>query len=334
MDQARHDHLHDGSTAPPFRRGRRFVRQDRSLPLRLIGASLGGILASGLFMIPTFRLERDAIQADRVDHTPPQRWRRPAILSLSGIAVAGLTAVACSQLAPSLWAGISFLLTCGLLGMVALGALIGRGPSRDIWLGAALFGWGYMILAFGWHPFHEACPYLVTGRLLDMIRPSFPAEVGGFPPCDNRAEPGNAHILKLLEEQVPIRFPSPTPLEDLLKHVKKTTTALDGKGIPIFVDPISLQEAEKSMTSTVVFDVADVPLKTSLHVCLQQLGLAYQVKDGFLQITTDIDEENELLPIFETPFVIVGHSLLALVAAGLGGLVAPIVAGTTVRQEN
>ena len=167
----------------------------------LVGASLGGILASAFFAIPTLRRERHGSESRRVDHTPPREWQRPAILGLSGIAAASVTAVACSRLAPSLWAGISFLLSCGLLGMVALGALIGPRRSREIWLGAALFGWGYMILAFGWHPFHEACPYLVTGRLLDMIRPSFPPEVGGFPPCDNRTEPDNSRILKLLEQR-------------------------------------------------------------------------------------------------------------------------------------
>jgi hypothetical protein len=232
-----------------------------------------------------------------------------------------------SRLIPQLWAGLTFLLTCGLLGLVALGALLGQGRSRDIWLGATLFGWGYMMLAFGWHPFHANCPYLVTGLLLDSIRPSFPPELSGFPACDDRTQPDNARILKLLEQPVPMRFPTQTPLEALLKQVKEATSALDGKGIPIYVDPIGLQEAEKSMTSTLIFDTETVPLKTSLHVCLQQLGLAYRVKDGYLMITCDGESKTELLPGAENPFVIVGHSLLALLAAAFGGIAAPIVAG-------
>jgi hypothetical protein len=118
--------------------------------------------------------------------------------------------------------------------------------------------------------------------------------------------------------------PTPKPREDLLRGVKEKTTGRDGKSIPIFVDPIGLQEAEKSMSSTVVFDMDAVLLKNSLLICLQQLGLAYRVKDGFLMITCDSEE---LLPMSENPFVIVDHSLLALVAAGLGGLAAPMVAG-------
>jgi hypothetical protein len=153
------------------------------------------------------------------------------------------------------------------------------------------------------------------------------------PRCDNRTDPENVRILKLLEQRVAMPFPTETPLETLLLHVKETTSALDGKGIPVYVDPIGLQEAEKSMTSTVIFDAKDVPLQTSLRVCLRQLGLAYRVKDGFVMITCDSDVESELLPIAENPFMIVGHSLLALLAAAFGGIAAPVVAGRRERRQ-
>ena len=292
-----------------------------------IAACVGGILASALFAVPAILPRRLASESHDPGNAPVKRWRTPAIVGLSGVALAGLVAVISSSLIPQLWAGLTFFLTCALLGLAGLGAFVGRRSSRDIWLGAALFGWGYMMLAFGWHPFHANCPYLVTGLLLNSMRPSFPPEVGGFPPCDNRIDPANARILKLLEQPVPMRYPTETPLETLLKHVRDATPDPDGKGIPIFVDPIGLQEAEKSMTSTVILDIEDVPLQTSLHVCLQQLGLAYRVKDGFVMITCDSDVESELLPIAENPFLIVGHSLLALLAAAFGGIAAPIVAG-------
>jgi hypothetical protein len=297
----------------------------------LLGACLGGILASAFFAVPAFRTERQVREKYDPGQSPRIWWRRPAIAGLSGLALLGSVAVFGSSLIPQLWAGLTFFVTCGLLGLVSLGALIGRRSSRDLWLGATLFGWGYMMLAFGWHPFHATCPYLVTGLLLDSIRPSFPPEVGGFPPCDDRAEPANARILKLLKQRIPMRFPTKTPLDALLIHVKEASSALDGKGIPIFVDPIGLQEAEQSMTSTVIFDVEDVPLQTSLHACLQQLGLAYRVRAGFLQISSDSESESELLPSAENPFVIVGHCLLSVVAVAIGAVAAPIVAG---RREH
>ena len=122
-----------------------------------------------------------------------------------------------------------------------------------------------------------------------------------------------------------MHFPNSTTLDELFKHVKKETTRLDGKGIPIYVDPIGLQEAERSMSSTIGarIDRDDIPLKSSLHLCLRQLQLAYRVQDGFLQIIYNDDEG----PIIDDSFLIVGHSLFGLIVAALGGAAGPLVAG-------
>ena len=136
-----------------------------------------------------------------------------------------------------------------------LGALIVRDRSREIWLGAALFGWGYLILAFGLHPFQATCPYLVTGHFLSVIRPWFPSTVSGLPVTDDTTNPANIRILKMLEQPIPMRFPKETSLEDVLKYIKKAATGADGKSIPIYIDPIGLQESEKSLTSTITIDV-------------------------------------------------------------------------------
>ncbi len=58
-------------------------------------------------------------------------------------------------------------------------------------------------------------------------------------------------ILEKLNESVTMPFKEDTPLEEVLKYVKQATTTAAYPGIPIYVDPIGLQEAEKSMTSTV-----------------------------------------------------------------------------------
>ena len=46
-------------------------------------------------------------------------------------------------------------------------------------------------------------------------------------------------------------FGTETPLEDFLKYIKQATTEPNYPGIPIYVDPLGLQEADKTMTSTV-----------------------------------------------------------------------------------
>jgi hypothetical protein len=121
-----------------------------------------------------------------------------------------------------------------------------------------------------------------------------------------------------------MRFPNETPLDDVLKYIKQATTTPEYPGIPIYVDPIGLQEAERSMNSTVQIDLKGVPLRETLQLCLKQLGLRYEVWEGRLRITSEDDQPE---PDLKDPFLTVGHCLLALLAMGLGAAAAPIVAG-------
>jgi hypothetical protein len=81
-------------------------------------------------------------------------------------------------------------------------------------------------------------------------------------------------------------FQNETQLDAVLKYVKQATTTPTFSGIPIYVDPIGLKEAQQSLNSTVQFDREGMPLKTSLGWILRQLGLAYVVKDGFLMVSS------------------------------------------------
>ena len=93
----------------------------------------------------------------------------------------------------------------------------------------------------------------------------------------------------------------------------------------MYVDPAGLEEAKKTMWSSVAFDLDGVALKTSLRLFLKQLGLVYMVRDGLLLITS---AESAVTPVYQDPFLIVGHCLVTLLAAGLGGIAAPLVAGS------
>ncbi len=64
-------------------------------------------------------------------------------------------------------------------------------------------------------------------------------------------DPKSRLILAKLDEPISMSFNEDTPLEDVLKYIKQATTTKIYTGIPIYVDPLGLQEAEKSMTSTV-----------------------------------------------------------------------------------
>ena len=64
--------------------------------------------------------------------------------------------------------------------------------------------------------------------------------------------------------------------------------------------------------------------QTSLGISLKQLDLGFAVKDGLLLITAQESVDLYTVP-YDDPFQIVGHCLLALIAAGFGGVGAPLM---------
>ncbi|AMV36304.1 RNA polymerase sigma factor [Planctomyces sp. SH-PL62] len=84
-------------------------------------------------------------------------------------------------------------------------------------------------------------------------------------------------------------------LGGLLDQIKGSVKTADGKKIPIYVDPVGLEEAGASLDSPVSIDLEDVPLKFSLRLMLKQIGLAYCVRDGVLIISSLEGVQQELL---------------------------------------
>jgi RNA polymerase sigma factor (sigma-70 family) len=108
-------------------------------------------------------------------------------------------------------------------------------------------------------------------------------------------DPRSLKILEKLEEPISMSFATETALDDVLKYIKQATTTPKYSGIPIYVDPLGLQEAERSLNSTVTMDLEGIPLRRTLQLMLTQLGLAYFVEDGILVVTAE-DSANQPLP--------------------------------------
>lgn len=110
-------------------------------------------------------------------------------------------------------------------------------------------------------------------------------------------DPVTLAILDMLDRPVSMPFAAPTPLEDVIKYVKSVTQseALPA-GIPIYVDPVGMQEADKTEADTVQINLEGVALGKSLRLVVKQLGLAYSVKDGLLTLTSEasLDDEPDL----------------------------------------
>ena len=104
-----------------------------------------------------------------------------------------------------------------------------------------------------------------------------PMNSGPIEAKDDRSQKIAAELGKLID----MPFPNETPLEDVIKYIRAQHQEPGlSRRHPDLRRPARAQEADKTMTSPVVFDVKEVPLRTSLKLMLKQLGLGYQVKDG------------------------------------------------------
>ncbi len=307
----------------------------------LVFGFMGGMMGRVVF---TRSSDRDILpepEMPPIASAPRKWWLRP-VLSLWLAAVLGASIAALrSSWNAGLWVGVTFLLTWGLMCLFIVGAIGDRSRRRAAWLGGGVLGGGYLLLTLT-HPPQLPLP---TNQLLAVLRRWLPEIAGG-------TAAANARIYDALERPVAMTFPDPTPISEVLRYVTLATATPNYAGIPIYLDPIALQQAEQTSSSPVTIDLINAPLKASLHVCLKPLGLTYEVKDGLLQVRgiggidasgvdtyeliaggyywTGIEPARRAADLND-PFLIVGHCLLALLAAAIGAIVSPLVADSSVR---
>jgi hypothetical protein len=301
-----------------------------ALGLATLGSFLAGILIGGT----ATRTPVSQVAARSRTQIAPIRWKRPAPIVLAVFWIAAITAVVARWPAPGLWAGAGFLVTCGLLGTATLGAAFSRGRYRESSLGAALFGFGYLALTFGkWALFIVATHLPTQGMINSLVRPGGPPIQSEFPhfTTDGYSWVSNEVIMRKLDEPIPIHFPEPTELGDVLTYIHKATREINLPGFPMYVDPAGLDNAKQSLQSTVRnLDFDAIPMRDALRLALKQLDLGFVVRNGFVYIS-DLDSSTIL--VYEDPVQIVGHSLLALVAALLGAAAVPLVSDRARRPR-
>jgi hypothetical protein len=95
-------------------------------------------------------------------------------------------------------------------------------------------------------------------------------------------------LLARLEETIPMYFPNPTPLKDVLKFIESETAGPDG-AIQIYFDPATLQQQEENaseqlMKSPITMNLIGVPLRRTLKLIAEQIGMGYGIRDGVVMM--------------------------------------------------
>jgi hypothetical protein len=293
--------------------------------LALLAALLGGVSSTLLFGGRRARNENRVARPEAAAQARRRSWHSSAaILGLAAFVLVVVLGTFTARSSPGFWAGAAFFSTCGLLGIVIMGAATRQGKRRQICLGAAILGVGYMTLAFGRSADSNPLLGLPTDPLLASLRRWFPPIVSRDSTSSATVNSANARILEALERPLSMHFADETPLDDVMKFIHSATRGSGRDGIPIYVEPIGPPSAYKITPTVRGIDMEGVPLKTGLQLCLEQLDLKYEVRGGLLRITST---DSEMHPFYYDSFMIVGHCLLALLAAAFGAIVAPLVPG-------
>jgi len=107
----------------------------------------------------------------------------------------------------------------------------------------------------------------------------------------------------LNQHEISLKWADDATLDEVIGQVKRITNlprfAQLRVGLPTYVDPIGLGEARQSLTSRVIGPPPkeSLPIEEHLRRILGPLGLAYQVKDGSLMITSRqaVERSHELI---------------------------------------
>ncbi|WP_422932101.1 hypothetical protein [Singulisphaera sp. PoT] len=298
----------------------------------LLAATLGAFTARAIYARPGASPGGEVVSTRFLHRLRSGDWRRLATILALGFILIGAIAVTGPRARPGLWSGTIFFLTWILLGLVTLGAIFGRGRRRLTWVGAALFGLTYMQIIFSCPAWDRSPSRTIGDALVFNLREWLPP-LSRQSIWDRRSiYAENEKILEALDQRIPMRFPNATPLSEVVAYLRATVRCSDGRKLPIYVDPVGIQESEKTMSSPIEIDLEDEPLRTSLDLALRQLTMTYEVKGGLLEITSQTTGEDH--DGFLETYQDIGHCLLALIAAILGGLLAPLVAETRPNVES
>jgi RNA polymerase sigma factor (sigma-70 family) len=167
------------------------------------------------------------------------------------------------------------------------GALLTMVFTRWIVAGTALlmFGAGAAVLAFQASDAPKAAQDVLIG---ESGRPNPEVPARPAPPPEQLGMRNEA-LDRLLDQPLAIDHPNKSTLEKFLKYLKEATTkpGSGNSGIPIYVDPVGIDEVGVRITSPIdVVAMEGAPLRQNIRRALLPLGLGFRTKNGLLMISS------------------------------------------------
>ena len=233
---------------------------------------------------------------------------RPSITSALGVILFVAVGFAALREADELWASWLFPLTLVLLLVAVLLAAQRTGDRRAFWIGFALVGWGYLSLAL--IPSTE--PRLITTKTLSHLHQStiFGSRVRGIriiPDLDRMRDQNLSldDLLKALEETRMLG----TPEQEQLRRESRTFHFVGGSYVLNFVHDRSNEP--EHWAKTILKATAEGEIVRLKDVAIVERGSPFDVPRSAFNLPRAGAAEN---------FIRIGHTLVALLAAWLGGL--------------
>jgi len=176
-----------------------------------------------------------------------------------------------------------------------------RHPHVSRWLGLGLAG--VVVVLIGARPTLKAGPPATSvasaavggafggGSGAAVVLEAPPTIYLSAPPMSRDA----ARTYARLQEKVGMNFPTDTPLDEVKRYIEEVTAEKDdpNSGVPLFFEPQGLQDADKTMQSTVSLAFKrPIPLATSLKLILDQVGLKYSIQEDGIVVVTSKDGDS------------------------------------------
>ncbi len=104
-------------------------------------------------------------------------------------------------------------------------------------------------------------------------------------PDPEELDPRSKALGTRLNRPIAMNFPRSTPLRDVLRYVRQSTSVPNEPALPIYFDPVGIADTEKAQNAMVSIDLNDIPLNDTLELVFEQAGLAHCIRDGLMFVS-------------------------------------------------